>query len=95
VNDIPRHLSSTSTHSIIPTDNNIEIALQLKGIISYFPVRTPTTKEINNCQHIVITLDHEELEDKSMVLQHQEFFLPFKMNTQNIMIPFPSSSNKL
>jgi hypothetical protein len=59
VDDVPRHLSDTSTHSIIVNDNNLTIPLKLNGIISYFDARTPTLHEIENCQHIVLTSANE------------------------------------
>lgn len=59
VDDIPKHLSSMSTHSITVTEENVTIPLQLNGIISYFDARTPTTEEIENCPHIILTSDEE------------------------------------
>jgi len=51
--------ASNSTHSIISTKENLKIPLPLKGIISYFPVRTPTVLEIKYCQHIFFTSKDE------------------------------------
>jgi hypothetical protein len=48
-----------STHSITVTEENVTIPLQLNGIISYFDARTPTTEEIENCPHIILTSDKE------------------------------------
>jgi len=44
VNDVPKHLGGT-THSIIIDDQQYSIPLELRGIISYFSVRTPTDFE--------------------------------------------------
>jgi hypothetical protein len=55
VNDIPRHLSDKSSHSIKIEDEKVEIPLFLKGIISYFNVRTPTVDKIENLPHIELT----------------------------------------
>jgi hypothetical protein len=71
--DIPKHISTKSTHSFIINEENLTIPMKLNGIISYFNVRTPTLDEIENCQHVVMTpVDEwnpcsshfEELEDK-------------------------------
>jgi hypothetical protein len=58
VNDVPKHLGG-STHSIISSDQQIDIPLKLRGIISYFPVRTPTLQEIENCVNLILTSDKE------------------------------------
>ncbi len=58
VNDVPKHLGG-STHSIISSDQQIDIPLKLRGIISYFPVRTPTLQEIENCINLILTSDKE------------------------------------
>jgi len=59
IDDVPRHLSKISTHSIIVHDEKLTIPLQLNGIIYYFNVRTPTIKEVENCAHIVLTSTEE------------------------------------
>jgi len=59
VNDIPKHFSSSSSHSIIIEEEKLEIPLKLKGIISYFDVRTPTETELMNCSHIILTSPQE------------------------------------
>jgi hypothetical protein len=58
VNDVPRHLGG-STHSIISDDNATEIPLLLRGVISYFLVRTPTMNEIENCATLTLTSENE------------------------------------
>ena len=40
--DVLKCLSHSSSHSIIIKEENVEILLQLKGIIFYFKERTPT-----------------------------------------------------
>lgn len=57
VDDTPIHLSSDgqSTHSIFIPDIDLRIPLQLDGIISYIPTRLPTSDEINNCLHVILT----------------------------------------
>ena len=59
VDDVPKHLSSTSTHSIWVEEESLDIPMVLHGIISYFNVRTPTLQEINNCPHITLTSEEE------------------------------------
>ena len=59
VDDVPRHLSSKSSHSIIVHDENLTLPLKLNGVISYFNARTPTKYEIENCPHIVLTSSEE------------------------------------
>jgi hypothetical protein len=50
VEDCPRNLSGgRSTHSIHTENNELNILLQLHGIILYFNVRRPTKKEIETC----------------------------------------------
>jgi hypothetical protein len=68
-------LSNKSSHSIKIEDEKVETPLSLKGIISYFNVRTPTVDEIENLQHIELTSEaewdphsshFEELEQESL-----------------------------
>jgi hypothetical protein len=42
MDDVLKWLSHSSSHSIIIKEENVEILLQLKGIIFYFKERTPT-----------------------------------------------------
>jgi hypothetical protein len=57
--DVPRHLSSSSSHAIMCKDENLTIPLLLNGVISYFNVRRPSLYEIENCQHIALTAVEE------------------------------------
>ena len=60
--DIPKHLSHDPTkaaHSIYAPQANLRIPLQLKGVISYFPSRYPTDKEIESCQWVELTSSQE------------------------------------
>jgi hypothetical protein len=52
VDDIPAHLSTRSSHSIIVPKENVTIPLNLMGIISFFQARTPSMFEVENCRHI-------------------------------------------
>jgi len=58
VNDVPKHLGGT-THSIITEDKQMNIPLELRGIISYFPVQTPTDHELDKCPSIILTSEYE------------------------------------
>jgi hypothetical protein len=49
VDDVPKHLSSKSTHSIYIPEHNIRIPLSMHGVISYVPVRKPSIQELENC----------------------------------------------
>ncbi len=42
VDDVPKHLSPKSTHSIYIPEHNIRIPLSMRGVISYIPIRKPT-----------------------------------------------------
>ncbi len=59
VDDVPKHLSTKSTHSIIINKENLSIPMKLNGVISYFNVRTPTTNEIETCPHVIMTPEEE------------------------------------
>jgi hypothetical protein len=60
VDDVPKHLSNgNSTHSIHQESENLWIPLQLKGIISYFSIRTPTDREINEFSTVTITSGYQ------------------------------------
>jgi hypothetical protein len=73
VDDCPKHLSiGKSTHSIVIEDENITISLRLRGIMSYFNVRTPTLKEIEECVNINMTPEHIEWEPYSDYHVEQE-----------------------
>jgi len=55
---VPRQFGGTS-HSITALDVDLIIPLKMKGIISYFPVRTPSPDEIENCTNVILTSDSE------------------------------------
>jgi hypothetical protein len=66
VDDVPKHLSKgTSSHSIFFQEEEIRIPLLLNGCISYFTVRTPSDKEINQCLHLIATSESIEWEPYS------------------------------
>ena len=58
MNDVPKHLGGT-THSIITEDKQMNIPLELRGIISHFPVQTPTDHELDHCPSIILTSEYE------------------------------------
>jgi hypothetical protein len=75
VDDIPKHLSpdpKVPTHSILAPQNNLRIPLQLKGVISYFPSRYPSEKEIETCQWIALTSSQQWDPESasSMMMRH-------------------------
>ena len=72
VNDTPQHLSDKSSHSIKIEEEKIEIPLLLKGVISYFNVRTPTVEEIENLSHVELTLS-SEWDPHSSIFEELEF----------------------
>jgi hypothetical protein len=46
--DAPKHLTKGKSPNIIHfSQEKVEVSLLMKGVISYFPVRTPSQKEIN------------------------------------------------
>ena len=49
VNKYPKHYKANpipKNHSLLVKDNRLKIPLDLTGIISYFPVRKPISKEV-------------------------------------------------
>jgi hypothetical protein len=55
VDEVPTHLSESSTHSIYIPDFDLRMPLMMSGVISYLPTRFPMDEEIKNCQHIEMT----------------------------------------
>jgi hypothetical protein len=55
VNDVPPCYDSTSTHSIIIPDSNLELPLHTRGVFSYLETRKPTQFKLDNCQRIELT----------------------------------------
>jgi hypothetical protein len=85
VGDCPKHLSrGRSTHSIYTENNELNIPLQLNGVISYFEVCKPTRNEIETCNHINLTSEHIEWEPYSPHFANQENMLA-NHNTNKIM----------
>lgn len=73
VEDVPKHLSQgKSSHSIYFEDEKVTIPLRLKGCISYFTVRTPNDKEINECLSLEATSEEVEWEPYSQYFEEQE-----------------------
>jgi len=56
VHDVPRQFDRNSTHSIrIPDAKNLIIPLELNGIMSCFPTRTPSADELENLPRVMMT----------------------------------------
>jgi len=58
IDDIPQHLAPNPdvvTHSIYIPDQDIMIPLEMRGIISLFHTRRPSSDEIENCTWVQIT----------------------------------------
>ena len=53
VEDVPKIYDPSPLHPIVA--KGIRINLKIDGCISDFPFRTPTTEELNECPHIVMT----------------------------------------
>ena len=63
VNDVPKiHCESPEIedHSISFEGTELLIPLQLDGIFSYFHTRTPTTKELHECEKVFISPDSSD-----------------------------------
>ncbi len=73
VNDCPRHLAppNPSSHSIICSDEGMEIDLKLQGVTSYFETRTLTQRELESCKWIHMT-DEYNWDPHSEHFQDQE-----------------------
>jgi hypothetical protein len=56
VDDVPKHFGGHS-HSITCTEQNLSIPLDMRVVISYFTVHTPTQHELETCDYIILTSD--------------------------------------
>jgi len=73
VDDCPKHLSNgKSTHSIITEDGSLTIPLNSHGIMSYFNVRTSSTKELEECHTVNLTSEFVEWEPYSPTFEEEE-----------------------
>jgi hypothetical protein len=62
VDDVPKHLSptpGTATHSVYVPNADLRIPLCMKGVISYFTTRTPTSQELESCTWIMLTSEND------------------------------------
>jgi transposase len=62
VDDVPRHLSPdplNATHSIFLPEDNIRILLEMRGVVSLFHTRGPTSEEIETCKWLMFTSEQE------------------------------------
>jgi hypothetical protein len=63
VDECPRFLNDDrddQSHSIYSPSEDFVLPLTLDGVISYFPSRKPTEKELQTCHRIVLTYDSPE-----------------------------------
>jgi hypothetical protein len=73
VYDAPRHSTKgKSPHMIRFPQDSVQVPLVMKGIISYFPVRTPSQKEIDDCLILEATAKNTEWEPSSTEFQETE-----------------------
>lgn len=87
VDDVPKHLSSSSSHSIIINEEKLIIPLKLKGVISYFDARTPTDIELAECQHIFLTSE-EEWDPNSNSFENLEEEMKSKINISSLDVNY-------
>jgi hypothetical protein len=62
VDDCPKHLApnpSEATHSIYVPHHNLQIPLELNGVVSTFQVHFPSDQELDNCLWVELTSDKE------------------------------------
>ncbi len=83
VDDVPKHLSSKSTHSIYVPEYDVRIPLSMRGVISYVPVRKPSVRELETCRWINLTSDME------WDPHSEEFELNEKLAQENDFIAIP------
>jgi hypothetical protein len=76
VDSCPKSLSenpNNNTHTIrFRNHDDFTIAMQLRGTISYFPTRKPTTREYNDCRHMELTADNPEWDPHSRLFDANE-----------------------
>lgn len=75
VDDVPKHLShdpNNATYSIYEPQEDLRIPLQLKGVISYFPSRYPSEREMETCKWIEFTSSEERNPDSSSFSSDEE-----------------------
>ena len=58
VNNVPKQFGGSS-HSSTTSKGDLNIPLKMRGTISYFPVRTPSLHEIENCTNINLSSESE------------------------------------
>jgi hypothetical protein len=94
VDDCPRHLSGgKSSHSI--TVENLNIPLKLFGIMSYFDIRTPTIKELEECPHFELT-SSANWEPYSLKLMEDESQMnDINVSSQSININYDDFHDKI
>jgi hypothetical protein len=76
VDDVPMHLApktKPSRHSIICSEENFDMSLSLRAVISYFHSRTPTQHKIKTCRWVTIT-DQSIWDPHSEDLNSQDMF---------------------
>lgn len=60
VHDCPKQYDAQSTHSITIPSHDLEIPLQMRGVISGFTTREPTLQELDDLtSHVELTSDEE------------------------------------
>jgi hypothetical protein len=83
VDDCPKHLApdpAKATHSIFVPQHNLSIPLQMKGVLSCFPTRYPTTQELESCIWVEMTSD-KEWDPHSEEFAEQEGMVEEEVNT--------------
>ena len=57
MDDVPKHLSpdGKSEHHISIEEMELKMPLELRGVISYLPVRYPTAEDLFTCEQVYMT----------------------------------------
>ena len=61
VDDVPKHLSpdGKSEHHISVEEMELKMPLELRGVISYLPMRYPTVEDLRMCEQVYMTSSDE------------------------------------
>ena len=94
IDDVPMHLSPTSTHSIYFAANDIQLPLKLEGCISYLDIQYPTNDELENCQWLQLTSEREwDPYSSNMRLYEEKVELYLQLILQTVRRQSPLTNN--
>ena len=93
VHDVPCQFDSDSMHSIHMPEVDLHIPLSLSGVVSVFHTLTPTSADLDNLSHIVMTSPAPRTPNPPSFVAMEEMYKVSSLNSHQGDVNFIANTN--